>query len=160
MTRCGCRIVENLTSSLLIWVESLCSMSSARRTTAIIPLQVKPQPVSSNLKACLGHRQMAIDSIRGALHSDYWLQSRKPSTQQSRVLTTLAASIAIEPTLPHCARWPLTLQRRSIYPLTGLVSNPAECLATLLNRKAWWQNQFSCRWPKWQVALGYMVPGE
>lgn len=31
-------------------------------------VEVKPQPMSSNLKASLGHGYVAIDSIKGILH--------------------------------------------------------------------------------------------
>lgn len=40
-------------------------------------------------------------------------QSRKLSTQQCCVIVTLTACIAKESSLPHCDRWPLTLQECS-----------------------------------------------
>lgn len=42
----------------------------------LIPFQVKPQLMSSNLMACFGHKPMAIDSISATLYPSHFL-SRK-----------------------------------------------------------------------------------
>lgn len=54
-------------------------------------LQVKLQPMSSNLKSCLGHWQTC--------HPGSWLESRKPSTQWCSIIPTLTAYIAMKPCL-------------------------------------------------------------
>lgn len=75
-----------------------------------ITLLVKLYPMSSNSKARLAYKHVAVDSIRESLLNGRWLQSRKQSTHLWRVTTELAACINMEPNLLYSVRWLLTIQ--------------------------------------------------
>lgn len=65
-----------------------------------INLQIKLQPMSSNLKVRFGHGNVAVDSIRVPLPVfpvDFSL--RKPFAHRCRVINALVTSIAIEPSV-------------------------------------------------------------
>lgn len=75
-----------------------------------IPLHIKPELISSNLKAGRGHRHVTINSIGGpsALAVVFSLGNSPPSDAISS-----SHCYAIVPSLPHYVRWPLTLQESS-----------------------------------------------
>lgn len=76
---------------------------------------------------------------------DHWLQSRESSAQKYCVITALAVYTAIDPNLPYCVRWLLTLwERLKTRPLTCLLFNPVRCLPT---ENLDGGNRFTRRWP-------------
>lgn len=150
MNKCGRRTPRNWSPDQFaphIWVEDSKGIYSHVECLGQVdqvepvPPQIIPQSMSTNLKACQGHRHVAVDSIEGTIRLDSF-QFRNPSNQRCRLITSLGVCIATE---HHCARWQLAWQ--SSFALWQIfVFNPAECLATLITRKAWLKNRFSRQW--------------
>lgn len=72
-------------------------------------LQVKPQPISAILKARLDHRMWPLIPSREASSlaiDQCWVTS----AQRYRFITALTACIAMDSSLPHCTRRPLTIK--------------------------------------------------
>lgn len=92
MTGCGRRVAEHLTNSLFMsvagdesWRVHLQCVHSCEACLDLaepIPLQVRQQLMSPDLKARLGHGYVAIDSIRKTHHPVHWLQSWKPFAER------------------------------------------------------------------------------
>lgn len=78
----------------------------ARRPGEPIPLQVKPQSMTSNFNVHFGRKHVAVDSIIGILHPGRSFQSMFVAS----VITSLATNIAMETDLLLCATGPLTIQ--------------------------------------------------
>lgn len=91
--KCG-KVSKKHANGYILW-----SGSSQIDLTVPIPLQIKPQPTSSNLKICYSH---------GTLYPSCWLQSRKLSSEWYSVLTALTAYTDMGPSL---LRWPKFIHR-------------------------------------------------
>lgn len=105
-------------------ISSLCISGLQVNLVELIVLKVKPCLMSSNFKAHFGHGHVAIDSIGETL---------------LQVITCYHCTGCIwSPVYPIVldSYWPYR---------TGLVFNPTGLKVTLLTRKTWWRNHFSCQ---------------
>lgn len=59
---------------------------------------------TANVLQHLNHEYVATEPIKVTFNPGHLFPSRKPSNQQCHVITAFAACIAIEPSLPNCAR--------------------------------------------------------
>lgn len=96
----------------------------------IIPLQSKPKLMSFNLKTHFGHKCVIVDYIRETLCQ------QSSSTMPCQHCTGPIHSYGTQFT-PLC-QLTVDTKRRFIYSF-----NPVRYLATLLNRKVWWENLLS-----------------
>lgn len=93
------------------------------------------------------------DSLWSRTHS-CWFYRRDPMWSLTSVLEAVqpvisyhqrTGFIAMQPSVPKCARWPFILLESSSTPSYVFFFNSSGYLATSLSRKAWWVNQLNRR---------------
>lgn len=106
------------------------------------------------------HTWQTIPSVSlwsgGSLRPGRQRQSRKPFAQGCRVIILMAACIAMDPSLPDCTTWSLTLQDGS----RTLLVNSARVSSHPHNCKTPGKGiALDVKEPTlWQIVLGYTIP--